>query len=166
MCRYRLIKHFPGFLQAAPLSAAQSVIRSLNVFIFGEHIFRYLRAGVELEDMIEIFDFRGKPAYFMEDGSYIWDAGNSSDEPIEMADALFEFIGELARSEDSGLDLILDIFRDEVVVAFFWKRLLKTAAQSPKVFAHHLFELCISEPVQTHPETFYELGPVFRSGCF
>ena len=158
MCRYRLIKHFPGFLRASPLLATQSVIRSLNVFIVGEHIVRYLRTGVELEDMIEIFDFRGKPAYFMEDGSYIWDAGNSSDKPIEMADALFEFIGELARSEDSGLDLILDIFRDEVVVAFFWKRLLKTAAQSPKVFAHHLFELCISEPVQTHPETFYELG--------
>ena len=158
MCYYRLIKHFRNFLRAVPLHATRAVIRSLNVFIVEEHIARYLKEGVKLQDIIKILNFRGKPAYFMEDGSYIWDAGNSSDEPIEMADALFEFIGELATSEDSRLDLILDIFRDEVVVAFFWKRLLKTAAQSPKVFAHHLFELCISEPVQTHPETFYELS--------
>ncbi|MYA69074.1 ATP-binding protein, partial [Candidatus Poribacteria bacterium] len=73
MCRYRLIKHFPGFLQEAPLSATLSVIRSLNVFIVGEHIARYLKADVKLEDIIEIFNFRGKPAYFMEDGSYMWD---------------------------------------------------------------------------------------------
>ena len=160
MCRYRLIKHFPGFLQAAPLSAAQSVIRSLNVFIVGEHIVRYLKAGVKLEDIIELFNFRGKPAYFMEDGSHIWDAGNSSDEPIKMADALFEFISELADSEKSLslLDSLLEIFRNEVVVAFFWKRLLKATSQFPKIFAQHLFELCLAEPIQRYPETCYEFG--------
>ena len=47
MCRYRLIKHFPGFLQAVPLPATQAVIRSLNVFIAGEYIVRYLKEGVE-----------------------------------------------------------------------------------------------------------------------
>ena len=77
--------------------------------------------------------------------------------PIEAADALFEFIEELAKSEDSRLDLILDVFRDEVMVAFVWKRLLKTAAQFPKVFAPRLFELCIAEPIQMHLETSYEL---------
>ena len=167
MCRYRLIKRFPGFLQAAPLSSTQSVIRSLNVFIVGEHIARYLKEGVKLEDMIETFNFRGKPAYFMEDGSYIWDARNSSDEPIEMADALFEFISELMNSEKSLslLDSLLDIFRDEVIVAFFWKRLLKTAAQFPKVFAQHLFELCIAEPIQRYPETFYELSLFLKAAA-
>ena len=158
MCRYRLIKHFPGFLQAAPLSAAQSVIRSLNVFIVGEYIARYLKAGVKLEDMIEIFNFRGKPAYFMEDDSHIWDARNSSDEPIEMADALFEFIAELAKSEDVCLDSLLDVFRNEVIVAFFWKRLLGTASQFPKIFAPHLFELCVAKPILKGNDTRYELG--------
>ena len=127
MCEYRLIKHFPNFLRAAPSHATQAVIQSLNAFIVKEHIIRYLKEGVTREDLIDTFNFRGKPAHFMEDGSYIWEAQNSSDEPIEMADALFEFIAELAMSEDSCLDLILDVFRDEVVVAFFWKRLLKTA---------------------------------------
>ena len=165
MCRYRLIKRFPGFLQAAPLSSTQSVIRSLNVFIFREHIVRYLKEGVTLKDMVETFNFRGKPAYFMEDGSYIWEAPNSSDKPIEMADALFEFIGELARSQDSRLDSLLDVFCDEVVVAFFWKRLLKTAAQFPKVFAQHLFELCIAEPIQRYSETFYELSLFLKAAA-
>ena len=167
MCRYRLIKHFPGFLQAVPLSAAQSVIRSLNIFIVGEHIARYLKAGVELEDMIEIFDFRGKPAYFMKDGSYIWDAQNSSNEPTEMADALFEYIRELANSEKSLplLDSLLEIFRNEVIVAFFWKRLLKTASQFPRVFAPRLFELCIAEPIQRHSEACYELGLFLKAAA-
>ena len=52
----------------------------------------------------------------------------------------------------------LNVFCDEVVVAFFWKRLLKTASQFPKVFAQHLFELCVADPIQRYPETFYELG--------
>ncbi len=166
MCQYRLIKHFPNFLKAKPLDATRAVIQSLNLFIFGEHIVRYLKEGVVFKDMVETFSFRGKPAYFVEDGSYIWDAQNSSDEPIEMADALFECIGELARSEDPRLDSLLDVFCDEVVVAFFWKRLLKTGGQFPKFFAPRLFELCISEPIQRYPETSYEFGRFFKSCCF
>ncbi len=165
MCEYRLIKHFANFLRAAPLSATQAVIRSLNVFIIREYIVRYIKEGVALKDMIETFNFRGKTVCFMEDGSYIWDARNSSDEPIEMAVPLFEFIEKLAMSEDSRLDLILDVFRDEVWVAFFWKRLLKTAAQFPKVFAPRLFELCMAEPIQRHSEAFYELGLFLKAAA-
>ena len=167
MCRYRLIKHFPGFLQAVPLPSTQSVIQSLNVFIVGEHIVRYLKAGVKIEDIIEIFNFRGKPVYFMEDGSYIWDARNSSDEPIEMADALFKFMSELAESEKSLLllDSLLNIFRDEVIVAFFWKRLLGTASQFPKIFAPHLFELCIAKPILRGNDTRYELGQFLEAAA-
>ena len=157
MCKYRLIKHFPDFLQAAPLPATLAAVRSLNFFIFQEHT-------VRTED-IEMFNFRGKPTHFVQDHSYIWEAQNSSDEPIEMADALFEFIAELAMSEDSCLDLILDVFRDEVVVAFFWKRLLKTASQFPKIFAPRLFELCIAESIQRHSEAFYELGLFLKAAA-
>ena len=85
MCQYRLIKHFPNFLRAKPLEAAQAAILSLNAFIIRTHVVRYLKENVEPKDLIETFDFRGKPTYFVEDGSYIWDAQNSSDEPIEMA---------------------------------------------------------------------------------
>ncbi len=149
MCRYRLIKHFPGFLQATPLPATLSVIRSLNVFIVKAHI-------VPAEGL-KVFNFRGKSAHFVQDHSYIWDEQQYADEQIEMADTLFEYIEELAMSENPLLDSLLDIFRDEVVVAFFWKRLLKTGSQFPKVFASRLFELCVAEPIQRHSETLYEL---------
>lgn len=160
MCQYRLIKHFPKFLRAKPLEATQAAIRSLNTFIIHTHVVRYLKENVEPKDLIEAFDFRGKPTYFVEDGSYIWDAQNSSDEPIEMADALFEFIPELIISEEqfSLLESLLDIFRDLGGVAFFWKRLLGTASQFPKIFAPHLFELCIAKPILRGNDTRYELG--------
>ena len=63
MCQYRLIKHFPNFLRAAPLHAARAVIRSLNVFIVREH-------SVRAED-IKMFNFRGKPTHFVQDHSYM-----------------------------------------------------------------------------------------------
>ena len=157
MCEYRLIKHFPNFLRAAPSHATRAVIQSLNVFIVREHI-------VRTKD-IKMFNFRGKSTHFVQDHSYIWDEQQYTDEPIEMADALFEYIGELAMSEDSCLDLILDVFRDEVVVAFFWKRLLKTASQFPKIFAPRLFELCIAESIQRHSEAFYELGLFLKAAA-
>ena len=157
MCQYRLVQHLPNFFQALPLVATQTVIQSLNSFIIGTHVIRNSQGDMVLEDLVEKFDFRGSSAFFVADSSYIWDAQSSSDEPIEMADTLFEFIAELAKSKDAYLDSLLDVFRNEVIAAFFWKRLLKTAVQSPKVFAPRLFELCIAKPIQMHSETLYEL---------
>ena len=157
LCQYRLIRHLPNFFRASPLLVTRAVIQSLNLFIMTTSPVKNLQRGVVLEDLIERFDFRGKSGHFVEDG-YISDAERSMGKPIETADILFEFIEGLAKSEDSRLDSILDVFRDEVVVAFLWKRLLKTAAQFPKVFAPCLFELCIAKPIQLHLETSYELG--------
>ena len=158
MCQFRLIQHFPNFLQAAPLIAAQAAIQSLNFFIISICAFRYRQRDVALEDLAETFNFRGKLAYFVEDDSYIWDEGKVRAQPIEVADALFEFITELAMSQDLLLDSLLDVFRDYVRVAFFWKRLLKTAGQFPTIFAPRLFELCTAKPMQIHHETSYELA--------
>ena len=159
MCQYRLVKHFPDFLQKKPKHATQAAIQSLNCFIAKEHVFRFSRRNMTIDELIEPFDFHGKTAYFVKDDSYIWDAQISSDEPIEMADKLFEFVEELAVSKESLplLDSLLDIFRDQVWVAFFWKRLLKIASKFPKVFAPRLFELCIAKPILLHLEVSYEL---------
>ncbi len=165
MCQYRLVKHFPNFLRAKPLDAAQAAIQSLNVFIVRENVIRFLRAGATLDDIVETFNFRGTSAYFIEDNSHIWDARESSDKPIKMAETIFEFMNELATSEESDtiLESLLDVFRDNVVVAFFWKKLLLTGSQFPKVFASRLFELCIAKPIQLHPECSYELGVFLKS---
>ena len=76
-CRYRLIRHFPNFLQTNSVVATQVVIRSLNSFIINSHIVKYLKEGVELNDLIETFNFREKPTSFLPDMSYIWDQGGS-----------------------------------------------------------------------------------------
>ena len=165
MCQYRLVEHFHNFLQASPLLAARMVIQSLNFFIIRFHIVGYPKEDGTFEDLIETFDFGGKPVYFVEDNSYMWDEQQYTDEPIEMANTLFEFISELAKSEDPRLDSLLGIFRDEVWVAFFWKRILKTASQFPKVFAPRFFELCIAKPIQIRFETSYELGLFLKAAA-
>ena len=157
LCQYKLVRHLPNFLQTSPLTATRTVVQSLNSFIIGTHVIRKLQKGMGLEDLVEDFDFREKSGHFLKDG-YISDVERPTSKTIEIADALFEFIVELAKSDDSRLGLLLDVCRDEVVVAFFWKRLLKTASQFPKVFAPHLFELCIAKPIQISLETSYELG--------
>ena len=155
LCQYQLVEHFPNFLRAAPLAATRAVIQSLNLFIISTRIFSYHQGDVIREDT---FNFRGKSAYFVQDSSHGWDEEDILDEPIRMADVLFEFIEELAMSKDSLLDSLLDVFRDYVRAAFFWKRLLKAATQFPEVFAPRLFELCIAKPIQMGTEVLYELG--------
>ena len=166
LCQYRLVNHLPRFLQVLPLAATQAVVQSLNSFIIGTRLPRSFQKGMVLEDLIEKFNFRGKFACFVGDNSEIWDAQRARAAPIKLADVLFEFIAELAMSEDPRLDSLLDVFCDEVVVAFFWKRLLKTASRFPKVFAQPLFELCIAEPIQKHLETSYELGLFLKNAAY
>ena len=151
-CHARLVEHFPDFLRAAPLIAAQAVIQSLNSYTY---TFRDPQSGASVK---EIFNFRGKYACFVEDNGYAWNERRIFlAEPIKMASALFEFITERAMSKDSLLDSLLDVFCDYVEVAPFWNRLLKTGSQFPEVFAPYLFELCTARPIQTSEEVFCEL---------
>ena len=160
LCQYRLEKHFSEFLKKKTVQATEAVIQSLNSFIYNEHILRYTTEGVTIDDLKEPFELYGKTASFVKDNSHIWDAQNSSDEPIELVDKLFEFIEELTVSNESLLllDSLLNIFCDQVLVAFFWKRLLKTASKFPKIFAPRLLDLCIAKPILLYLEVSYELG--------
>ena len=92
MCQYRLVEHFPKFLKEKPIYATQAVIQGLNDYIAKEHVLRFSGRDITIDNLIESFNFRGKTVYFLKDNSYIWDAQQSSDEPIELADVLFEFI--------------------------------------------------------------------------
>ena len=151
-CHARLVEHFPDFLRAAPLIAAQAVIQSLNSYTY---TFRDPQSGAPVK---EIFNFRGKHACFVEDNGYAWNERRIFlAEPIKIASALFEFITERAMSKDPLLDSLLDVFCDYVEVAPFWNRLLKTGSQFPEVFAPYLFELCTARPIQTSEEVFCEL---------
>jgi NACHT domain len=159
MCQYLLIDRFPKFLYANSFAATVAVVGSLNTFILRSHVMPHVKGEINFESLVEEFTFRGKTAQYIQDNSYIWDAGYH-EQPIKMADALDSFIFELSSSEEGlpKLDSILDIFRDGVWVAFFWRRLLETAARAPKIFAPRLFELCLARPVQLGAETVRELG--------
>ena len=168
MCQYRLVKHFPKFLQEKPIHATQAAIRSLNYIIAKEHIFRFSRENMTEEELNDPFDFNGKTANFLQDHSHIWDAQSSSDEPIEMADVLFDHIAKFAENIEKHplLDDLLDIFIENVFPAFFWKRLLKVASQFPKVFAPRLFDLCIAKPILLYFETSHELGLFLKKAAY
>ena len=155
MCEYELIEHFPKFLQTAPSYATQAAIQSLNYFIPDFYFYRELIEENSPTDLMETFKFRGKPAYFVQDQSHLWDTRESTDELIKMADVLFECISELTMSKESLplLDCLLDVFRDKVRGAFFWKRLLNTGSQFPKIFGSRLFDLCTARPIQIRDET-------------
>lgn len=167
MCQYSLIKHFPKYLRTAPSFALPAIINCLNFFIISRHIIGYLKEGIKLDVLTEEFPFRGKVARCMQDSSYMWDVSEHQDEPIEMADELFKYITEIASSEAQSeiLDSMFDIFCDNVWVAFFWRRLLRTASQIPDVFSNRIFELCIARPIQKGPETIHELGMFLESAA-
>jgi hypothetical protein len=160
MCQYLLIKHFPNFLRNSPVSATRAMIDCLNYYVICRHIVGSLKEGAKLDDLPVSFQFRGKMAHYVMDVSYIWDESEYRDEPIEMADEFFKYIIELPSLQDGMLILeqLLDIFCENVWIAFFWRRLLNAAAQVPEAFAKYLFELCIAWPIQTGSETLRELG--------
>ena len=144
-------KTFPRFSSSCTINCNTSSNPKLK--LLDTYTFRGPQAGVAVK---ETFNFRGKRAYFVEDiGFMLGGTRGHLAEPIEMANALFEFIAELAMSKIHRLIHCLMFSVITCEAAFFWKRLLKTAVPSfPKVFAPHLFELCIAKPIQMSREVF------------
>ena len=167
LSRYVLIGKYAGFLDANPTIAIRTVIECLNAFVIEEHLNRYEeRLTVNLERDTEHFVFRGQLASYLSDGSYAWDQSHT-DEPVKMADSLFAFIDKLVdnKTRFNDLDDLLNEFRDHVVVAFFWKRLLESGCRAPRVFAPRLFELCIAKPVLIGNETLQEVGSFIEASA-
>lgn len=156
-CRYRLVEHTSNFLRDKPETATRTMIQCLNEYITINYIRSY---QYNVEDIQEEFPFRGKAAYYIPDGSYIWSWGSDIEEEIQMADKLYEFIGELTSSEmgRAKIPVILDIFQEHAQVALLWRKLLELARRYPEVLAQPLFDLCIAPPVMEHNETHEVLG--------
>jgi hypothetical protein len=166
MCRYALIHKYKNFLEADSMIAARTAVQCLNRFISDEHVKRYSETEIDPSTFVEEFRFRGGVARYLPDGSYAWDL-SFTEEPVKMADSLFNFINRTAATEGNleGLDSILDMFRDFVLVAFFWSRLLESGTRAPKVFAPRLFELCIARPVLLGNETLEEVGSFIEAAA-
>src|SRR5207249_3080368 len=111
------------------------------------------------ESLVSTFAFRGRTARLLPDLSYVWDESHYPDRNVQLADSVF---GRLAEASDKGdmatIESALDIFCDEAIVAFWWRRLLKLGASRPDVFAHRLHELCLAEPILASSDVIHELG--------
>ncbi len=155
MCRYILIEYFPRFLRSDPQTATKMAINILNQAILGNHVVPYLKEGVDLKDVIEEFSFRGKQSRYIPDMSYFW-GDHHYDDYLKLGTALFEYLAGL--TSNSEIESSLNIFRDEVWVAYFWREFLDAGARNPSIFAQYMFELCVARPIQTGNETIWELG--------
>lgn len=166
MCYYRLIKYFPEFLETEPLLAVETAIKCLNNFIIDKHVLPYYKEE-QLKDISYNFQFRGKIAHYIPDGSHIWWSNGRQhyDDPTEMAEILFEFIHELSLAQTNiiKLEAIIDLLRDNACVALFWKLLLKTAIRETKTFSPLIFDLCIANPIQIKNDTTYEFGEFLQA---
>jgi hypothetical protein len=155
MCRYILIENFPKFLEANPAVATKTAIQILNQLVLVDHVDRYLKEGLERKDLIKEFPFRGKQACYIPDLSYIWGRHRYNDY-LRLGSAIFEYIDRVTSKDE--IELLLDIFRDEAWIAYFWAGLLRISAQMPNIFAAALFELCLARPVQIGDDTVWQLG--------
>lgn len=165
MCHYNLKQNYPGFVRSAPEEATITAIKALNPYILGKHVSPYLKNGEKLEDKVKNFSFKNGKAYLISDYSHIWNASKYTDEPFEIAKSLFDYIFEISKDPEKLelVDKLLEIFRDNVLAAFFWGQLLKTASMNPEPFANRLFDLCIARPIQRSSDTIYELGIFLES---
>jgi hypothetical protein len=161
---YVLARHFPQFLESHPLPALRAVIGVLNEHATSHHILPNLREGVSVASRVQEFSFRGASARYLGDLSYIWDATEYPDRPTEMATAALAFVTRLAAEDRWALlDQALDLWRDEALAAFWWRRLLRTASEHPASFADPLYELALATPLLTGSEVIRELASFIGS---
>ena len=168
MVQYVLAEKFDKFLQAAPLTAARTVIDCLTPTILWQHVIPHLNKDVTPKDLRpDGFEFRGGTAHILPDTSFIWDESFRNSKPEEMADTLFNFLGRESAQEPPVdlLDEFMRLFRDEAIPAFFWRRLLEVGAQHPKVYAERLYELCVAEPILRSTEALHALGTFIESAA-
>jgi hypothetical protein len=163
MCQYLLLEYFRIYLKLAPVPAARTALRCVDPFVEENHVRRHLNEGFSVADVTTEFAFRGGTAQYMRDSSFIWDRGSDPYEPTQMADDVRRAIGELAESPEASatLDLVLNLFRDEVRSAFLWRRLIGATTDHPDRFVNQAYELSIAEPLLVGPDTVHEMGQLF-----
>lgn len=156
---YRLNQSFPKFLLKAPEVATRVALRVLNAHAWRRHVALYLKPGVTIADIQERFEFRGRMATFIKDGSAIWDRGPYQDQELEFAHHLFARLAALAREDrQDEISAFLDIFAEEAAMAFLWARLFSVGAEAPSVFASLLWPTCTAPALLRSSDVLFQLG--------
>jgi hypothetical protein len=156
LCTYQLNQKINKFLDASPKIAAKTIIICTN----------NLQLSLLDKKNRSHFHFRCGEATYVKDYSYIWDTDSHFDDENELINKLFEFILNIDDTNTKTLEDLLDVFRDEVLVASFWRRLLKTAAKKPKLYHNYVFELCVSKPILINNETHYAVSDFIEKSIY
>ncbi len=159
LIQYRLVEYAPTFIRDHGHAAITAIVRLTNESVETDHVRPNLRDGFTSASLVNTFAFRGRTARLLPDLSYIWDESHYPDRNVQLAGGVFDRLAEASDNSDMAtIESALDIFRDEALVAFWWRRLLKLGASRPGVFAHRLHELCLAKPILASSDVIHELG--------
>lgn len=155
MCHYVLLEQFPKLLDVAFHAAVSAGIDGANAYVKTQHT-------TEGE---EEFAFRGGTATYAADGSGVWDAHFDPYEPLLVLEHVFSRLDAiLAKSgRTPEVEEALYMFRDQAVVAFCWKRLLRLVAKHAGPLRDVGAELCCAPPILSGRDTIYEAGDVLSA---
>jgi len=154
LCYYHLVQKFPEFLKVAPMEATRAAIRLLNNISLEEQVYSRVQPGdPEIERVT--FSFRGRVAQFVADSCHWWDETEYQKEPYKIATDLMSYLSSPETEIDTVNDL-LDIFAEEAVASFWWKRLLKNGASNVERFQQPLEELLFVSILRDSFETSFD----------
>lgn len=159
MCHYHLKNAFPGFLKVAPRIACETAVRCLTPYMVGSHVVPYLREGVDINETIETFQFRGRTVRYIPDHSYIWAQSRYPEEPIEIADEVATYLRTSAAAGDTNaVQTVIDVLCDNLAGAYFWRQLFLVASEHPAFFIPLMWNLAGVSSFQIENDTVHELG--------
>jgi len=166
MCHYHLLWKFPGFLKDEPKYAVTAAVSSLNSYIIERNVRPYLRKDGTVFDLMREFPFHGINVSYLEDLSHIWDQGEFRDEPLKMADEIFIYFTDLAKTgSNEVLYKYILLLAERAETAFFWRRLLQVGALYPEPLGQFLFDTVISHDILLGSDTRYEAGEFIRASA-
>jgi len=158
MCRYSLIQAFPQFLNTRTFPALRGGIRAVQAFVVHDHILRYLKDRKTISDSTTKFEFRGASAFYIEDGSAIWDSTSYPDQEIGIANDIFAWLSNAAKeNRTKDVEVFLEIFKNEAYIAFLWSRLLSVGALHSARLGPQLWEVTKTKVFLVESDTLYAL---------
>jgi hypothetical protein len=151
MAQYVLAEHAPQFLRQQPRHAIPAIVTATTEAVLARELPPYPTTDGLPEE--QGFNFHGKRARYLADGSHIWDAsGTVHRDQHTLLDTLFGFLAELPH-RDMDVAEAIDLIADHASVAFIWRNLLERGASEPGRYGHALQDLLLAEPILAHPET-------------
>lgn len=151
-CKWALAESFEKIVASGDISTIEVGISAVNAYVIESHVQPYLRDGFRLEDLPRGFTFRGVEAFYIEDGSSIWDQDSHIEDGQRIAKSLF-----IAISKQEGDSTFREMALDSIArfghVGVLWRSLLILGEQQPDTFGKDIWELAMVRPIQLGLDT-------------